>query len=173
LHFTFASTIRSPSLDLSFPLALQILSASLTRNNFDLIFTYPSWALRHSPPKVLLASTSLKGEEDLSWPKPVYLHWVSTLEERPAEHEVVSSSACLNTWDKVALWCPRPRRACYNSTVSSSGFLNTKATSPYLCALGPTSEERPARRQHRFVLVVSKNTKAISVLGTHARGEAR
>ena len=52
-----------------------------------------------------VASTSLEGEEDLS-----YLHWVSTLEERPAEREVVSSSACLNTWDKVTLWCPHPRR---------------------------------------------------------------
>ena len=52
-----------------------------------------------------MASTSLEGGEDLS-----YLYWVSTLEERPAEREVVSSSACLNTWDKVRLWCPRPWR---------------------------------------------------------------
>jgi len=50
-------------------------------------------------------STSLEGEEDLS-----HLYWVSTLEERPAERKVVSSSACLNTWDKVTLWCPRPWR---------------------------------------------------------------
>jgi len=108
--------------------------------NSDLFFTYPSWALRHSTPKVLLASlslkgdgglissmastslegegglsssvasTSLEGEEGLSWPKPAYLCWVSMLEERPAERKVVSSSACLNTWDKVSLWCPRPRR---------------------------------------------------------------
>ena len=50
-----------------------------------------------------VAWTLLEGEEGLSWPKPAYLHWVSTLEERPAERKVVSSSACLNTWDKVAL----------------------------------------------------------------------
>jgi len=81
-----------------------------------------------------VASTSLEGEEGLSWPKPAYLHWVSTLKERPAERKVVSSSACLNTWDKVA---PNARgEACYSSTISSSGCLNTKATSPYLCALG-------------------------------------
>ena len=54
-----------------------------------------------------VASTSLEGEEDLSRPKPAYLYWVSTLQERPAERKVVSSSACLNTWDKVALRCPR------------------------------------------------------------------
>ena len=50
-----------------------------------------------------MASTSLEGEEGLS-----YLYWVSTLEERPAEREVVSSSACLNTWDKVTLLVPTP-----------------------------------------------------------------
>jgi len=27
-----------------------------------------------------VASTSLKDEEDLSWPKPAHLHWVPTLE---------------------------------------------------------------------------------------------
>jgi len=46
-----------------------------------------------------VALTSLEGEKGLSWLKPAYLHWVSTLEERPAERKVVSSSACLNTWD--------------------------------------------------------------------------
>jgi len=30
-----------------------------------------------------MASTSLEGKEDLSWLKPTYLYWVSTLEERP------------------------------------------------------------------------------------------
>ena len=37
--------------------------------------------------------------------------------------------------------------------------------------LVPTPEERSARRQRRFVPEVSKNTKAVSVLGAHARGE--
>ena len=71
-----------------------------------------------------MTSSSLKMEEvsSLLWPRrrsrarraylrrSLYLHWVSTLEERLVERKVVSSSACLNTWDKVALWCPHPRR---------------------------------------------------------------
>jgi len=50
-----------------------------------------------------VASTLLEGEEDLS-----YLYWVSTLEERPAECEVASSLACLNTWDKSRALVPTP-----------------------------------------------------------------
>jgi len=36
------------------------------------------------------------------------LYRVPTLEERPAEREVVSSSACLNTWDKSRALVPTP-----------------------------------------------------------------
>ena len=43
-----------------------------------------------------------------------------------------------------------------SNTVSSPVCLNTKATSPYLFALGPSPEERPARKQRRFVLGVFK-----------------
>ena len=45
-----------------FPFALRIPSTSLTRNNFDSLFTYSSYALRHLLPKVLLASSSFKDE---------------------------------------------------------------------------------------------------------------
>jgi len=116
----------------------------------------------------VVASTSLEGEEGLS-----YMCWVSTLDERPAECEVISSPACLNTWDKVTLWCPRPRRGLLQQRRIVLGVSkHQRQLSPYLCALGATPEERPARRQHIFVPGVSKNTKAIGVLGAHARGEA-
>jgi len=114
-----------------------------------------------------VASTSLEGEEGL-----YYLHWVSTPEERPAEREVVSSSACLNTWDKVTLWCPRPRRGLLQQRRIVLGVSKHQNNLALISAhLVPTPEERPARRQRRFVPGVSKNTKAISVLGAHARGE--
>ena len=114
-----------------------------------------------------VASTSLEGEEGL-----YYLHWVSTLKERPAECEVISSSACLNTWDKVTLWCPRPRRSLLQQRRIVLGVSKHQGSLALISAhLVPTPEERPAQRQRRFVPGVSKNTKAISVLGAHARGE--
>jgi len=54
------------------------------------------------------------------------------------------SLACLNTWGKVALWCPRPWRGLHNSAVSSmecpkhQGNLSLNS-----CCLAPTLEERP------------------------------
>jgi len=114
-----------------------------------------------------LASTSLEGEEGLS-----YLHWVSTLKERLAEREVVSSSTCLNTWDKVTLWCPRPKRGLLPQRRIFLGVSKHQGNLAFISVhLVPTPEERPARRQRRFVPGVSKNTKATSVLGAHARGE--
>ena len=114
-----------------------------------------------------MASTSLEGEEGLS-----YLHCVSTLEERPVEREVVSSSACLNTWDKVTLWCPRSWRGLLQQCRIVHGVSKHQGNlAPVSAHLVPTPEERLARRQRRFVLEVSKNTKAVSVLGAHVRGE--
>jgi len=68
-----------------------------------------------------LASTSRKGERepDLFYGLNIarrrggliclsVLYCVSTLEERPAKREVVSSSACLNTWDKSRTLVPTP-----------------------------------------------------------------
>ena len=53
---------------------------------------------------------------------------------------------------------PTPEeRPAGSSVVSSPVCLNTKATSPYLLHLVPTHEERPARKQSRFVLSVSKH----------------
>jgi len=108
-----------------------------------------------------VASTSLEGEEGLSWSKPAYLHWVSTLKERPAECKVISSSACLNTWDKIALWCLRPRRGLVQQHRIILGVSKHQGDLALISAhLVPTPEERPTRRQRRFVPGVSKNTKA-------------
>ena len=88
-----------------------------------------------------VASTSLEGEEGLS-----YLYWVSTLEERPAEREVISSSACLNTWDKVALWCPRPWRGLLQQHRIVHGVSKHLGNFALISArLVPTPEERRTR----------------------------
>jgi len=63
--------------------------------------------------------------------------------------------------------------AYYNSTVSSTGCLKHQGNLALISVrLVPTPEERLARGQCHFVLKVSENTKAISVLGAHAQGEA-
>ena len=92
-----------------------------------------------------MASTSLEGEEGFSWPKPAYLHWVSLLEERPVERKVVSFSACLNTWDKVALWCPRPRRGLLQQRRIILGVSKHQGNLALISAhLVPTPDERHA-----------------------------
>jgi len=61
---------------------------------------------------------------------------VSTLEKRPA--------LGLNTWDKVALRCPRPWRGLSNNAVSSMECLKHQGNlSLNSWCLAPTPEERP------------------------------
>ena len=61
---------------------------------------------------------------------------MSTLERRPA--------LGLNTWDKVALQCPRPWRGLSNSAVSSMECLKHQGNmSLKFWYLAPTPEERP------------------------------
>jgi len=67
-----------------------------------------------------MASTSLEGEEDLS-----YLYWVSTLEERPALG-VLSVSKHLG--QKSRFGALARGEAYYNNVVSPMGCLNTRAT---------------------------------------------
>ena len=98
------------------------------------------------------ASASLEGEEDLS-----HLCWVSTLKEGPALG-VHSVSKYFGT--KVALWCPRPWRDLNNSTVSSMGCLNTRATQPLSFCVWCPRLRRGLLPQYRIVLRESKNTKA-------------
>jgi len=66
------------------------------------------------------ASKSLEGEEDLS-----YLHWVPTLKERPALG-VLSVSKHLE--QKSRFGAHARGEAYYNSVVSPTGCLNTRAT---------------------------------------------
>ena len=52
------------------------------------------------------------------------------------------SLACLNTWDKVALWCPRPWRGLCNSVVSSMECLKHQGNLSFNSwCLAPTPDD--------------------------------
>jgi len=115
-----------------------------------------SWPRGAYPRRCYWPRHRSKAKEDLSWPKPSYSYLVPTLEERPAERKVVSSSVCLDIGTKLHLVPTPEERLAGSCVVSSPVCLNTKSNSPYLLHLVPTPEERPTRKQYRFVLGVSK-----------------
>jgi len=115
-----------------------------------------------SSPKNIGGLKGSRAREDSSlllWPRQrsrarrtyLFLYWVSTLEERPGEREVVSSSACLNTWTKSPFGAHVRGEAYYNNAVSSTECLNAKGNlSHYNCALGAHARGEACPKATRF-----------------------